>query len=59
MKMEKAVVEYRDHPSGTKRCGECSMFTPPASCSYVKGKISPHGYCRNFQRKIGKVDHGR
>jgi hypothetical protein len=30
---------------GGKKCSGCSLFQPPSSCSVVKGKISPNGYC--------------
>lgn len=54
-KVTKAWVQYREYPSGTKRCGKCAMFQAPTKCSYVRGEISEHGYCRSFKLKFGKV----
>lgn len=53
-KVEKAKVRYQDFPKGTKHCAKCSMFRSPDKCVYVKGKVSPHGYCDAFDLKIAK-----
>jgi len=34
-----------------KKCSGCTLFKAPSSCSVVKGKISPNGYCIAFSPK--------
>ena len=60
-----AVASAADDSSGTKaqfkyqlkpgpkgqKCSACSLFQAPASCSVVKGTISPNGYCIAFAPK--------
>ena len=48
-KASKADVDYQSSPKGAKRCERCTMFTPPASCTDVEGRISPRGYCNIFK----------
>ena len=34
-----------------KKCSGCALFKAPSSCSVVKGKISPNGYCIAYAPK--------
>jgi hypothetical protein len=34
-----------------KKCSGCALFKAPSSCSVVKGKISPNGYCIAYSPK--------
>ena len=48
----KATFKYQTKPGpGGKDCAACSFFKAPGSCSIVKGKISPKGYCISFAPK--------
>lgn len=49
-KSSQAEVGYVGHPIGDERCGLCTMFRAPDSCSAVMGDISPDGHCRLFRR---------
>lgn len=48
----KAQYKYitKPGPKGQK-CSGCALFTAPAACKLVKGKISPNGYCIAFAPK--------
>lgn len=51
-KRSKAEVDY--HPAGgteTRRCGLCTMFRKPSSCTDVAGEIAPEGVCKIFYRR--------
>lgn len=50
-KITKAEARYQNQPKMTKRCGNCSMFRTPKSCTLVMGDIDPHGYCRFWEKK--------
>jgi len=41
-------AQYQLRPRGSQRCGGCSMFRTPNSCTKVLGEISPHGWCKFF-----------
>lgn len=43
-------VLYRVMGSPAQRCGICSMFVPPSSCTKVVDPISPLGVCDLFER---------
>lgn len=49
--ISKDEAEYQDKPIAGERCGGCSMFREPDSCTLVAGEISPHGHCRYWQAK--------
>jgi hypothetical protein len=47
--LSKTQVRYRDAPDGSsRRCGTCSMFRTPNSCTLVKGLIRPDGVCDRY-----------
>lgn len=48
----KAQYKYitKPGPKGQK-CSGCALFTAPAGCKLVKGKISPNGYCIAYAPK--------
>ena len=48
-KESKADVNYRKSTDPRQRCGTCSMFRPPASCTLVKGTIYRSGVCDEFE----------
>lgn len=50
-KISKAKAAYRAHVVAHKRCGTCSMFRKPNSCTLVEGDISPQGVCKHWERK--------
>lgn len=49
-KASKASVHYRTG-SGNRRCGTCSMFREPASCTAVEGKIASDDVCDIWEKK--------
>ena len=46
-----ASIKYRDRPMYDQRCGLCTMFRSPHTCTAVAGVISPQGWCKIFKRK--------
>ena len=52
IKVAKAEAGYREHGTTTQHCSICTMFeSSDNSCTLVKGKISPDGWCRYFESK--------
>jgi hypothetical protein len=49
--MTKRETNYRIPAKTDEPCRDCTMFRTPGSCSLVKGAISPHGHCEEFERK--------
>lgn len=49
--VSKDQADYQPTPNGSRRCGKCSMFQPPMSCSTVAGKISSQGWCKYYEAK--------
>ena len=48
----KVQFKYTTKPGpGGKACAACALFQAPSSCSIVKGKIAPTGYCTSFAPK--------
>lgn len=49
--MPKATKQQAHYRLGTgkERCGLCSMFRPPSSCTAVKGKIDRQKVCDYFE----------
>ena len=50
-KITKTEAQYQDTPLGPKRCGTCSMFETPNTCSLVAGKVQRNGYCIHWSKK--------
>jgi hypothetical protein len=50
-KMVQVSAGYQDTPKGDQSCSNCSLFSPPASCSLVGGAISPQGWCKFHHTK--------
>ena len=50
-KMAQSDAGYQEMPKGDQSCSNCSLFSPPASCSLVDGTINPQGWCRYHQNK--------
>lgn len=50
-KMAQSAAGYQDKPKGDQSCASCALFSPPASCNLVDGKISPSGWCRFYSKK--------
>lgn len=44
-KASQSSVAYRGSPNGRERCGNCTYFEAPNSCSEVSGSVSPRGWC--------------
>jgi hypothetical protein len=54
-------AEYVAHPVDGERCGICTMFRAPDTCTLVRGDISARGHCRYFEadyKKLGKGEEG-
>lgn len=47
----KEYAEYQTMPNGEEKCANCTMFRPPERCTYVDGKISPEGWCKQWEGK--------
>ena len=52
LKSTKAEVDYQTEPMGVERCGKCSMFRSPMSCSAVVGRVNADGWCRLWERRM-------
>jgi hypothetical protein len=50
-KMTQGDAGYQEMPKGDQSCSNCSLFSPPASCTLVDGTINPQGWCRYHQNK--------
>ena len=50
-KAKKADMHYQDKPKDGQLCGNCIHFQAPDQCDIVEGKISPAGWCIEFQKK--------
>ena len=50
IKYTKAEVDYTDHTAMKTRCDKCRHFIKPGSCQLVAGKISPSGWCKEFEK---------
>lgn len=48
--ISKEQADYREG-SSDERCGLCTMFRPPSSCTYVHGRIAASAVCDFFERK--------
>lgn len=49
-KATKEKANYRDG-TPTRRCGLCTMYRPPGSCTAVQGAISRSKLCDYFERR--------
>lgn len=57
--IDQKTAAYVNHPNGGKQCSGCSLFLPAkknpmkedGACKLVKGKISPHGWCKFYSPK--------
>lgn len=54
-KASKPTANYREHPSGLRRCMFCSMFRF-GSCTAVEGQISPVAVCDYWDNFITGKD---
>jgi hypothetical protein len=50
-KMAQKAAGYQEQANGDQSCSNCSLFSPPASCTLVDGTISPQGWCRFHHSK--------
>lgn len=50
-KVSKASVNYRKALYGLRRCGTCSMFRAPGSCTLVEGRIRRQDVCDKWEAK--------
>ena len=51
-KFDHTSVDYREGERD-KRCGVCTMFRAPSSCTEVVSPIKPSGMCDLFRRRKG------
>ena len=54
MKRSHKDVNYRTG-TGDRKCGLCTMFVPPRSCTAVEDPISSQGLCDLFVRRRVKA----
>ncbi len=53
----KTQFKYVDHPNGSKKCSNCSLYIANknskknGTCKVVAGSISPNGYCIAWSAK--------
>ena len=52
-KVTQDVVHYQSEPKGDQFCADCKHFVAPTTCKWVKGDISPGGWCRLFKKQAG------
>ena len=52
-KVTQDVVHYQSEPKGDQFCADCKHFVAPTTCKWVKGEISPGGWCRLFKKQAG------
>ena len=52
-KVTQDVVHYQSEPKGDQFCADCRHFVAPTTCKWVKGEISPGGWCRLFKKQAG------
>ena len=45
------AISYQYTPHGDERCGNCTMFRAPNSCTDVAGVIVRHGWCKIWAAK--------
>ena len=50
-KVPKQTVQYQPSPKGPAHCAACAYFQAPSNCNFVKGPISPSGWCMLFKPK--------
>ena len=50
-KTSKDGAQYIVYTPKKEKCKACSMFRSPASCTLVKGIISPQGHCKYWEKK--------
>lgn len=50
MKKEKSEVDYSQGHANS-RCGICTYYREPHSCTLVRGEILPHMWCELFKRE--------
>ena len=50
-KVSKDEADYQAEPKDGRRCGYCSMWRTPGTCTAVEGRISPKGWCRYYKRR--------
>lgn len=47
-----ASVQYRTHPKGEQKCGQCQHFIAESNtCHLVEGQIAPEGWCSLWSKK--------
>jgi hypothetical protein len=51
-KFDHTSVDYRDGEAD-KRCGVCTMFRAPSTCTEVASPVSREGLCDLFRRRKG------
>jgi hypothetical protein len=52
-KAAQSAVAYETSPKNGHSCGSCTNFEPPSSCKMVDGAISPSGWCKLWNEKMG------
>jgi len=60
--IDQKTAAYVNHPNKGQECAGCSLYLPAkkdpmkndGACKLVKGKISPHGWCKFYAPKPKK-----
>jgi hypothetical protein len=47
-------IAYQYRPNGDERCGNCTMFRAPNSCTDVAGTIVRQGWCKIWSARKEK-----
>ena len=50
-KTSQVLAQYQSTPKGNEHCEVCIYFQSPHACKYVRGEISPRGWCQLFTLK--------
>ena len=50
-KVEQSAAHYQPSPKEGKACAACYAFVAPDQCRFLKGEISPSGWCRLWKAR--------
>lgn len=53
-KLSKEQTKYTDHGSRQEHCSLCEHYVNPTTCDRVVGRITPQGWCNQFEKEDGK-----
>ncbi len=47
-KITQADAAYQAAPKGDQRCASCFNFQQPNACRFIRGTVSPSGWCQLY-----------